>query len=83
MPSAELKFQKESMAQHGTALAKKLGRADPARKHENLSGLQAEQEKAIDVFQEIYELLEDYAPAWFSKKLHERTKEALRVLGRG
>jgi hypothetical protein len=42
----------------------------------------AERERAIDVFQEIYKLLEDYAPAWFSEELHERMKAALRILGR-
>jgi len=43
----------------------------------------AERERSIDVFQEIYKLLEDYAPAWYSEELHGRTKAALRILGRG
>jgi|SRR5271167_2790027 len=62
---------------------KKLGRVDPARRPVILSGLQPEQEKAIDVFREIYGMLEDYAPAWYSEELHERAKRALRALARG
>jgi hypothetical protein len=43
----------------------------------------AERERTIDVFQEIYKLLEDYAPAWYSEELHGRTEAALRIFGRG
>lgn len=34
--------------------------------------------KAIDVFVELYELLEQYSPAWYGEELHERVQDALR-----
>ena len=52
------------------------------RKALKLTRLRGKQGKAIDVFCEIYQLLEDFAPAWYSEELHERANEALRVLGR-
>jgi hypothetical protein len=65
-----------------TTLGERPGGVDSAREHRTLSEPQTEQEKAIEVFREIYEMLEDYAPAWYSEELHERAKKALRVLGR-
>jgi hypothetical protein len=52
------------------------------RRAADLARLRAKQEKAIDVFCEVYRLLEDFAPAWYPEELRERTKEALRILGR-
>lgn len=65
-----------------TTFGKTPGRVDSAKRDAPPPQVQAKQEKAIDVFREIYELLEDYAPTWYSQELHERMREALRVLGR-
>jgi hypothetical protein len=35
---------------------------------------------ALGVFAELYELLEDYAPTWYSEDLHHRAEAALRAL---
>lgn len=35
-----------------------------------------------DVLAELYGLLEDYAPPWYTEQLHERTEKVLRRLGR-
>ena len=37
---------------------------------------------AAEVFAEMFELLEDYAPAWYSEDLHDRALAALRHLKR-
>jgi hypothetical protein len=34
--------------------------------------------KAIEVFAELYELLEEYRPAWYGEDLHARAQDALR-----
>ena len=34
--------------------------------------------KAIEVFAELYELLEQYSPAWYGEDLHERVQDELR-----
>ena len=33
-------------------------------------------------FTEIYELLEEYAPAWYTQEHHERVKAALSLLSK-
>jgi len=48
----------------------------------NLTRLQTEQWKATEVFNEIYQLLEDLAPVWYSEELRKRAKKALLLLGR-
>jgi len=34
-----------------------------------------------DVLAELHVLLEDYAPPWYTERLHERTEQVLRMLG--
>jgi len=36
--------------------------------------------EAVYVFEELFELLEDYAPVWYSEELHYRAEAALRHL---
>lgn len=35
-----------------------------------------------DVLADLYGLLEDYAPQWYTEQLHERTARVLRTVGR-
>lgn len=35
-----------------------------------------------DAFAELYGLLEDYAPPWYTERLHQRAQDALRMIGR-
>jgi hypothetical protein len=35
---------------------------------------------AVEALAELYELLEEYAPTWYSEELHHRAEAALRVL---
>jgi len=35
---------------------------------------------AVEALAELYELLEEYAPVWYSEDLHHRAEAALRVL---
>jgi len=37
-------------------------------------------ERATDALAELYQLLEDYAPAWYAKHHHQKAESALRVL---
>jgi hypothetical protein len=36
--------------------------------------------KAIDAFAELYELLEEYSPLWYSQEVHARAQSALNLL---
>ena len=36
--------------------------------------------EAANVFEELFELLEEYAPVWYSEELHYRAEAALRHL---
>ena len=36
--------------------------------------------QATDALAELYQLLEDYAPAWYSEHHHKKAETALRVL---
>jgi hypothetical protein len=36
--------------------------------------------RATDALAELYQLLEDYAPAWYSERHHKKAESALRVL---
>ena len=36
--------------------------------------------EATEVFAELFTLLEDYAPRWYSKELHDRAEAALEAL---
>jgi len=36
--------------------------------------------RATDALAELYQLLEDYAPAWYSEHHHKKAESALRVL---
>jgi len=38
--------------------------------------------EACEVLAELFELLEDYAPTWYSEDLHDRAQTALRHLKR-
>ena len=35
---------------------------------------------AIEILAELYELLEEYGPTWYSEEMHYRAEAALRVL---
>ena len=35
---------------------------------------------AVEVLAELYELLEEYGPTWYSEELHHRAEAALRIL---
>jgi hypothetical protein len=37
-------------------------------------------ERTTDALAELYQLLEDYAPAWYAKHHHQKAESALRVL---
>jgi len=39
-------------------------------------------ERVGNTIVELYQLLEGYAPAWYTEELHERAEAALRALGR-
>ncbi len=39
-------------------------------------------ELAKNTLKDLYLLLEDYAPAWYTEELHERTEAALLGLGK-
>jgi hypothetical protein len=39
----------------------------------------AEQPEAIEVLEELFLLLEEYAPAWYTERLHNRVRSALRL----
>lgn len=34
--------------------------------------------EAVGVFADMFELLEEYAPAWYSEEMHKRAEAALR-----
>jgi len=36
--------------------------------------------EAVEVFAEMFALLDDYAPAWYSEDLHDRAQAALGLL---
>lgn len=36
--------------------------------------------EAIEVFADLCELLDDYAPSWYSEDVHDRTQRALHLL---
>jgi hypothetical protein len=36
--------------------------------------------EATEVFAELFTLLEDYAPTWYSEELHDRAEAALEAL---
>jgi len=42
--------------------------------------LPATRTEAVEIFAEMFSLIEDYAPAWYSEELHDRAEAALRVL---
>ena len=35
---------------------------------------------AVEALAELYELLEEYAPTWYTEEMHHRAEAALRVL---
>lgn len=48
-----------------------------ARNEGEITKVVLNQAKAIEVFAELYELLEQYSPAWYGEDLHERAQDAL------
>jgi len=36
--------------------------------------------EAVDSFAELYDLLEDYSPMWYSEEIHDRAQSALILL---
>jgi hypothetical protein len=54
---------------------------DEARNEGETARVVLNRAKAIEVFAELYELLEQYGPAWYDEDLHERAQDALRPPG--
>jgi hypothetical protein len=42
--------------------------------------LEIDRVRAIEVFSELFNLLEDYGPIWYSEDLHQQAEAALRLL---
>jgi hypothetical protein len=42
--------------------------------------LEIDRTKAIEIFAELVDLLEDYGPTWYSEDLHDQAEAALGVL---
>jgi hypothetical protein len=42
--------------------------------------MELDRQKAIEVLGELYSLLEDYGPTWYSEELHYQAEAALRAL---
>jgi len=42
--------------------------------------LELDRASAVEVLAELYELLEEYGPSWYSEELHHRAEAALRLL---
>jgi len=38
------------------------------------------QSEALEVFRELYQLLEDYSPMWYPEELHDRAEAACEAL---
>lgn len=54
-------------------------------KHEAMNGemtldVVMDKAAAVEALAELYELLEEYAPTWYSEEMHHRAEAALRVL---
>lgn len=47
---------------------------------EMMSCLELDKASAVEVLAELYELLEEYGPSWYSEELHHRAAAALRLL---
>ena len=45
-----------------------------------MTELEMDRAKAIEVLGELYNLLEDYGPRWYSEDLHYQAEAALRAL---
>ena len=50
------------------------------RSAQHVEGKRLQSAKVADVFVELVDLLEQYAPAWYTKEHHRRAIEALQVL---
>jgi hypothetical protein len=50
------------------------------RSAQNVEGKRLQSAKVGDVFVELINLLEQYAPAWYTAEHHQRATEALQVL---
>ena len=42
--------------------------------------LEIDRTRAIEIFAELVDLLEDYGPTWYSEDLHDHAEAALRLL---
>lgn len=45
-------------------------------------GARKQESDAADALAELHDLLNDYAPEWYTERHNQRTEEALRMLGR-
>jgi hypothetical protein len=65
-------------------MASEDGEIDPRKKdamdRETTLDLVMDKAAAFEVFSELFELLEDYAPTWYGEDLHHRAEAALRAL---
>ena len=62
--------------------------ANPTNRHtlerggdkEYIAQLERERTQLSEALEELYQLLEEYGPAWYSKEQHERARLALRLV---
>lgn len=54
--------------------------AELKEKQEYIDLLELQRSKLTDALGELYGLLEEYAPAWYTESHHERAKFALRLV---
>jgi len=62
------------------AHAPKYDRVTPANEA-FVANLKRERAQLAEALNELYELLEEYAPSWYSEDQHEKAKAALELLG--
>jgi hypothetical protein len=70
-----------TMGHRGTVMTKAKASPTPSGRHEVPSPTQEQQiMEAIGTFSDVYELLEEYSPAWYSSKMRRKLQTALRSL---
>jgi hypothetical protein len=50
------------------------------RNSHRASSFEVQQRQVADVLTELFDLFEQYAPAWYTRKHHYRVESALRIL---
>jgi hypothetical protein len=58
-----------------------VARADPAEAHlPNRIQMEQKLRRMSEALRELYDLLEQYAPSWYTRDLHERARSALQEI---